>query len=68
VVDGQFGFGGLRTGMTRIFKAIEQWASESDERIRLLIILVWVALGIFVLLSTLVTAWIMVPLDFKLFG
>jgi hypothetical protein len=54
-------------GMTRIFKAIEQWASESDERVRLMIILVWVALGIFVLLSTLVTAWIMVPLDFKLF-
>jgi polyferredoxin len=53
--------------MTRIFKAIEQWASESDERVRLMIILIWVALGSFVLLSTLVTAWIMVPLDFKLF-
>jgi polyferredoxin len=53
--------------MKRIFKAIEQWASDSDDRAKLLIILVWAAFGVFVLLSTLIAAWIMSPPDFKLF-
>jgi hypothetical protein len=53
--------------MQRILKAIELWASESDDRVRLLVILIWVALGVFVLLSTLVTALIMLPPDFTLF-
>jgi hypothetical protein len=51
----------------RIFKAIEQWASASDDRVRLLIILVWAGFGVFVILAILITAWIMVPFDFKLF-
>ena len=51
----------------RIFRAIELWASESDDRIRLLIILVWLGFGVFVLLSTLIAAWIMLPPDFRLF-
>jgi Na+/H+ antiporter NhaD/arsenite permease-like protein len=53
--------------MKGIFKAIEQWASESEERVKLLIILVWAGFGLVVLLSTLITAWIMLPPDFKLF-
>ncbi|MDR3533065.1 MAG: hypothetical protein P4L90_21210 [Rhodopila sp.] len=47
--------------MTRIFKAIEKWASESEDRIRLLIVLVWTALGAVVLISILIAAWIMLP-------
>ena len=53
--------------MTRIFKSIEQWASESDDRVRLLIILIWAALGVIVLLAMLMAAWIMLPSDFRLF-
>lgn len=53
-------------GMQRIFKAIELWASESDDRSRLLIIFVWIAFGILVLLSILTTAWIMVPHLFRM--
>jgi phage shock protein PspC (stress-responsive transcriptional regulator) len=53
--------------MQRILKAIELWASESDDRVRLLVILIWVAFGVFVLLSILVTALIMLPPDYKLF-
>ena len=51
--------------MQRIFKAIELWASESDDRSRLLIIFVWIGFGVLVLLSILITAWIMVPRDFR---
>jgi hypothetical protein len=50
-----------------IFRAIEHWASESDDRVRLLIILVWVGFGVLILLSTLIAGWIMLPPNFKLF-
>ncbi len=53
--------------MNSIFKSIEQWASESDDRVKLLIILVWAGFGILAILSTLIVAWIMLPPDFKLF-
>ena len=53
--------------MTRILKAIEQWASECGDRVTLLIILVWAGFGVLVLLSVLITAWIMVPQYFNLF-
>jgi hypothetical protein len=49
-----------------IFRAIEHWAAESDDRVRLLIILVWVGFGVLTLLSTLIAGWIMLPADFKL--
>ena len=49
-----------------IFRSIEHWASESDDRIRLLIILIWVGFGVLTLLSTLIASWIMLP-NFKLF-
>ena len=53
--------------MTGIFKSIERWASESDDRVRLLMILIWAALGVIVLIAILTAAWIMLPPDFKLF-
>jgi Na+/H+ antiporter NhaD/arsenite permease-like protein len=53
--------------MQRIFKAIELWASESDDRVRLLIIFIWVGFGVVALLSTVIAAWIMLPPDFRLF-
>jgi phage shock protein PspC (stress-responsive transcriptional regulator) len=53
--------------MTRIFKSIEHWASESDDRVRLLMILIWATFGIVVVLAILITAWIMLPPDFTLF-
>jgi hypothetical protein len=53
--------------MMGIFRAIELWASENDDRVRLLIILVWVGFGILTLLFTLIAGWIMLPPDFKLF-
>ena len=51
----------------RIFRAIELWASESDDRTRLLIILVWVGFGVVALLSTLFAAWTMLPPNYRLF-
>jgi hypothetical protein len=53
--------------MQRIFKAIELWASESDDKARLLIIFVWIAIGLIVLLAIAITAWIMVPHLFRRF-
>ncbi len=50
-----------RANVTRVFRAIEQWASESDDRVRLLIIFVWMAFGIIVLITTAIVAWIMLP-------
>ncbi len=44
-----------------LLKSIEKWASESDERSRLLVILIWAAFGVFVLISTLIAALIMLP-------
>ena len=53
--------------MMGIFRAIELWASESDDRVRLLVILIWVGFGVLTVLSTLIAGWIMLPHDFKLF-
>lgn len=53
--------------MKAILRAIEQWASESEDRVKLLILLVWAGFGVVVLLSTLIVAWIMLPPDFTLF-
>ncbi len=53
--------------VTGIFKAIERWASESDDRMRLVIILVWALFGMAVLISTLIAAWIMLPPQYHLF-
>jgi len=53
--------------VTGVLRAIERWASESDERIRLVIILVWTSLGLLVLISTTIAAWIMLPTDYHFF-
>jgi hypothetical protein len=53
--------------VTNIFKAFERWASESDDRVRLAIILVWVAMGMIVLGAILIAAWIMLPPEARLF-
>jgi hypothetical protein len=55
------------TTMTGIFKAIERWASESDDRMRLAIILIWLAMGAIVLGVILVAAWIMLPPEARMF-
>jgi hypothetical protein len=56
-----------RIRMKAILKTIEQWASESDDRVKLLIILVWAGFGVLAVLSTLIVAWVMLPPDFRLF-
>ena len=53
----------LEYRVTGLFKAIERWASQSDERVRLLVVLVWVVFGILVLGTTLVAALVMLPED-----
>jgi len=53
--------------MKTILKGIELWVSASDERVKLLILMVWAGFGVFVLLSTLIAAWIALPPDFELF-
>lgn len=49
---------------SRVFKAIENWASQDPDRVRLLIILVWVALGVVVLGSTVALALFILPKAF----
>jgi hypothetical protein len=53
--------------MKRIFEKIERWGSASDDRVKLLIIMVWAAFGVLVVLSTLIVAWILLPHDFTPF-
>jgi polyferredoxin len=53
--------------MTGILRAIERWASVNDDRMRLIIILVWASFGMLVLISTVIAAWIMLPPEYQLF-
>jgi hypothetical protein len=46
-----------------LFKAIEEWASQSDDRVRLLVLLVWLGFGAIVLGATLIAALILIPWD-----
>jgi hypothetical protein len=62
-----FGSGTVNRRVAGIFKAFERWASESDDRVRLVIILVWASFGMLVLISTLVAAWILLPPEYHLF-
>jgi streptomycin 6-kinase len=57
----------LEIRVTGILKAIERWASESDERMRFVLLLVWAGFGMAVLISTLIAAWIMLPPEYGLF-
>jgi hypothetical protein len=47
-----------------VFKAIENWASQSEERARLLIILVWLLFGMAVLTAMGIIAVILLPAGF----
>jgi hypothetical protein len=60
-------WGMLKIRVTGIFRAIERWASESDEHMRLVIILVWAGFAVGVLIATLIAAWVMLPPEFQLF-
>jgi heme/copper-type cytochrome/quinol oxidase subunit 2 len=42
-------------------KSIETWASESDERVQLLMLLIWIALGVIVLIVVVIVALVMLP-------
>ncbi len=53
----------LGTGVTGLLKRIEAWASQSAERSRMLIILIFAAFGIVVAVFILVLALLM--LDFE---
>jgi flagellar basal body-associated protein FliL len=57
----------LQTGLIGVFRMIERWASESPERSRILIIMIWVVFGVLVLVSTGIAAWIMLPRDARPF-
>jgi hypothetical protein len=59
--DGDAG-GGQR--VTDVFKAIENWASQSEDRARLLIILVWLLFGVAVVVSIAIMAAIILPGEF----
>ncbi len=47
--------------MTGLLRALEKWASENDQRMRLVIILIWVALGMIVVVAVLVMALLTMP-------
>jgi hypothetical protein len=53
--------------MKAILAIIEQWASESEGRVRLLVLLVWTGFGILAVLSTAIAGWVMLPQHFNLF-
>ena len=47
-----------------MFKAIENWASQSEERAKLLVILIWLAFAGAVVVSVVVMAIILLPPEF----
>ena len=47
-----------------MFKAIENWASQSEDRARLLIIAVWLLFGVVVVVSIGIMAIIILPSAF----
>jgi hypothetical protein len=46
---------------TGVVASIEAWASESDERVQLLMILIWVAFGVIALTVIAIIAVVMLP-------
>jgi hypothetical protein len=65
--SGLFRFGRGDIKMTGVLRAIERWASANDDRMRLAIVLVWASFGMFVLITTLIAARIMLPPEYHLF-
>lgn len=51
--------------MFRLFRSLEAWASQSDERARLLVIFVWLAFGVIVTGTTLVAAELILPPEWR---
>jgi hypothetical protein len=47
-----------------VFKAIENWASQSEDRARLLIIAVWLLFGVAVVVSIAIMAVLVLPAEF----
>jgi hypothetical protein len=47
--------------MTGLVKAVEDWAAESDERVQLIVILIWASIGGMLLIGLGVAAWLLLP-------
>jgi hypothetical protein len=47
--------------MFGVFKAIERWASQSDDRMRFMVISIWIGLGVTVVAFIMILAWIALP-------
>ena len=53
--------------MFGVFKAVERWASQSDARMRLAVISIWIGFGLLVIGTTMGLAWVMLPSDYSIF-
>ena len=53
------GNGGLN--VTDLLHSLEKWASQSDERTRLVILLVWAGFGVLVIIAVALIAFLTVP-------
>jgi len=51
----------MRVRMFGVFKAIERWASQSDDRMRLMVISIWVGFGVTVVAFIMILAWFALP-------
>jgi hypothetical protein len=47
--------------VSNFLKSIEKWASESDDRARLLVILIWAGFGLLVLIAIAMTTLLTIP-------
>ena len=53
----------MKARLKQIVASVETWASVSDERVQLLIILIWVAFSLFAILVTATIALIVLPAE-----
>ena len=51
--------------MNRVLNAIEKWAGQSDDRVRLLVIGIWALLAVLVLGGTFVAAELVLPATWR---
>ena len=56
----------LNVRVNGILRSIEQWASASDDNMRLAIALVLAGIGLIVVIALLAVAWITLPPSLKL--
>jgi hypothetical protein len=52
---------GMKARLKEIATSIETWASESDDRVQLLIMLIWLAFGLLAILLIVVIAMFVLP-------